>query len=30
MVEKFKIDIKDVSRELKVPIEEIEKRLKNC
>ena len=29
MVEKFKIDIKDVSRELKVPIEEIKKRLKN-
>ena len=28
MVEKFKIDIKDVSRELKVPIEEIKKRLK--
>jgi len=29
MVEKFKIDIKDVSRELKVPIEEIKKRLRN-
>ena len=28
MVEKFKIDIKDVSRELEIPIEEIKKRLR--